>query len=386
MDLRLVDGLLAVLVGVVGILGLIVSQLAGAATTRLPVAVVLVVAQSAPLWWRRRRPLAVLAVTLAALVAAQAAGDINAASFWGPHMAAYAAAAYTDRRGALVALGLLVTGALLDGAVVRWLVADLGYGAVLLGPTGAAALAAWGIGRYVLVRRAYLDAVLAYTHRLEHEREEELGRALGEERRRIARDLHDQVAHHLGVVSLQTAAARRWLDRDRDRTAEALGAAEAASRAALETMPVILQALRADDIDPSRDPQPTLADLDTLVDQVRGAGVGVDVETGGLPRRLPAAVELTAYRVVQEALTNVLRHAGRANATVRLTYGDEVLDIDVDDDGDGAASTNGRGAGLGLVGMRERVELLQGELETGPRAGGGFRVHARLPASGSQGA
>jgi signal transduction histidine kinase len=384
-DARSVDGLVVVLVGVAGLVGLVVSTLAAGPGAVPVLSLLLVVLQAGALWWRRRRPLLVLIVTLGALLLAQAIGDVNAASFLGPHAAAYAVAAYADRTGALVGVAVVIIAAALDGAVVTWLVDDLPFGPVLLGPTGVFVLIAWGVGRYVQVRRAYLDAVLAYTHQLEQDRDEHLQRAVREERRRIARDLHDQVAHHLGVISLQTSAARRWLGRDQARTASALASAEQASRTALETMPTILQALRSDDREAGRDPQPTLADVDQLIDQVRATGMAIDLELEGNPHPLHPAVELTAYRVIQESLTNVTKHAGPASVTVRLRYGGCRLELDVEDDGHGSAADPGEGAGLGLVGMRERVHLLDGELVTGPRDGGGFRVHASLPTTAAVG-
>jgi signal transduction histidine kinase len=380
-----VDGLVVVLVGAAGIVGLVVSVLAAEPAAAPVLSLLLVLLQAGALWWRRRQPLVVLMVTLVALLVAQAIGDINAASFLGPHAAAYAVAVYADRTRALTGVAVVTIAAALDGLVVTWLAGDLPYGPVLLGPIGAFVLIAWGVGRYVHVRRAYLDAVLAYTHQLEQDRHEHLQRAVREERRRIARDLHDQVAHHLGVISLQTSAARQWLGRDQARTATALASAEQASRTALETMPTILQALRADDGEVARVPQPTLADVDHLVDQLRAAGVTIDVEVHGDPRPLHPTVELTAYRVIQESLTNVTKYAGPAEITIRLQYRRGWFDVEVEDDGHGSAATPGEGTGLGLVGMRERVQLLDGELVTGPRDGGGFRVHASLPTTAAVG-
>jgi signal transduction histidine kinase len=379
-DPRSADGLVVVLVGVAGIVGLLVPLVLDVRPSAPPVLpFVLVLVQSGVLWWRRSRPLLVLAVTLLALLVAQALGDVNAASFLGPHAAAYAVAAYTRRSRALTGIAIVLVAALIDGAVVTWLTDDLPYGPVLLGATGVAVLISWGIGRYVQVRRAYLEAVLAYTHQLEEDRDEHMQRAIREERRRIARDLHDQVAHHLGVISLQTGAAQRWLGRDQGRTAAALASAEQASRTALETMPAILQALRSDDRDAARVPQPTLADVDQLLDQLRAADVAIEREVHGEPRPLHPTVELTAYRVIQESLTNVTKHAGPARVTVRLRYGPGRFEVEVEDDGHGPAAAPGDGAGLGLVGMRERVQLLDGELVAGPRDGGGFRVRASLP-------
>jgi signal transduction histidine kinase len=381
-----VDGLVVALVGAAGILGLIASLTIGERPSAPAVlALVLVLVQAGVLWWRRRRPLLVLGISVVALLLAQAIGDVNAASFLGPHAAAYAVAAYADRTGALTGAGVVIVAAAIDGAVVTWLTDDLPHGPVLLGPSGVAVLMAWGVGRYVQVRRAYLHAVLTYTHQLEQDRDASMQRAIREERRRIARDLHDQVAHHLGVISLQTSAAQRWLGRDQDLTATALSAAEQASRTALETMPAILQALRSDDTEAARVPQPTLADVDQLLDRMRVAGMTVELEVVGEPRGLHPTVELTAYRVVQESLTNIVKHAGPAQVTVRLRYGPGRFEVDVEDDGHGSAASPSSSAGLGLVGMRERVQLLDGELVTGPRDGGGFRVHASLPTTSAAG-
>jgi signal transduction histidine kinase len=381
-DPRTVDGLVVVLVGAAGTLGLTAPLLLGVRpSVPSALSLLLVLMQAGVLWWRRRRPQLVFVITLVAVLLAQAFGDINAASFLGPHAAAYALAAYTDRTRALTGIGIVIVTAALNGAVVTWLADDLPYGPVLLGPSGVGVLFAWGVGRYVQVRRAYLEAVLAYTRQLEQDRDAHLQRAIREERRRIARDLHDQVAHQLGVISLQTSAARRWLGRDQERAASALASAEQASRTALETMPTILQALRSDEGDAGREPQPTLADVGGLLDQMRDAGITIDLEVQGEPHDLHPTVELTAYRVIQESLTNVVKHAGPAQVTVRLHYGHGRFEIDVEDDGHGPAASTGTGQGLGLVGMRERVQLLDGELVTGPRDGGGFRVHASLPAT-----
>jgi signal transduction histidine kinase len=381
---RFVDAGVVAAVGVVGLFGLVGPVvLFGASPQRVSAAgVALVVIHAAALWWRRHHPLTVLAVTLAALVAAQALGDPNAPSFIGVHAAAYSAGAYHGRRRAFVALAVLGVAAGVDAAVVQLGRADTSYAAVAIGPFGIFALAAWIVGRYVAVRRAYLDMLVAYSHQLEKDRDEQARHAVRDERRRIARDLHDQVAHHLGVVSLQTSAARRWLDRDPSRTATALEAAEEAARAALQTMPAILHALRADDTRADLGPQPTLAGIDDLITAVASDDVAVDLRVHGTRRTLPSAVELTAYRVIQESLTNAVKHAGPARVVVALTYAPDHLDVEISDDGHGAAASSSSGARLGLVGMQERVELLDGTFRAGPRQGGGFTVRATLPVTG----
>jgi signal transduction histidine kinase len=383
---RVVDGGVVVAVAAIGLFGLIGPvALFDASPQRVTVAgVTLVFMNAAPLWWRRSEPVVVLAVVLAAFLVAQSIGDPNVPSFVGVHAASYSVGAYAARRRALAGLGMLGVTAAADAAVV-WVAQTGGSSTIALGPFGLITVGAWVLGRYIAVRRAYLDTLVAYGQQLEKDRDAQARRAVREERRRIARDLHDQVAHHVGVVSLQTSAARRWLDRDRTRTASALAAAENAARAALETMPAILHALRADETPADREPQPTLDAIGDLISQVTSDDVTIDLRVNGAPRTLPPAVELTAYRLVQEALTNVVKHAGHARAVVDLDYRDDCLDVEVADDGHGAAATPSGGAQLGLVGMRERVEMLNGTFAAGPRAGGGFSVRARLPVRGGVG-
>lgn len=380
---RVADGGVVAAVAFIGLFGLVGPVvLLGASAQRVsPAGVALVVINAAALWWRRSGPLATLAVVLAAVLVAQAIADPNVPSFVGVHAAAYSVGAYASRRRAFVGLGMLCVAAAADAAIVQ--MAQTGAAsAVALGPSGILAVVAWIVGRYVAVRRAYLETLVAYGHQLEKDRDEQTRRAVREERRRIARDLHDQVAHHLGVVSLQTGAARRWLHRDPARTATALAAAEDAARAALETMPAILHALRADETPAELEPQPTLDAVGDLISHMASDDVAVDLRIHGARRTLPSAVELTAYRLIQESLTNVVKHAGRAHVVVDLDYRADRLEVEVADDGHGAAATPSDGSRLGLVGMRERVEMLHGTFVAGPRDGGGFRVRATLPVPG----
>ena len=382
---RLLDGAVIAAVAVVGLFGLFGPVLFfGASAERVSLAgTVLVVVQAAVLWRRRTQSLPVLIAALAAMVVAQAIGDPNAPSYVGVHAAAYSVGVYASRPHALTGLGALALAAVADAVIVRLVATPGDYAAIAFGPYGLFAVIAWIIGRYVGVRRAYVDMLVSYSHQLERDRDARAGQAVRDERRRIARELHDQVAHHLGVVSLQTSAARKWVDRDAGRTATALAAAEEAARAALQTMPVILHALRADDTPAQLDPQPTLEAVEDLVSRVDSDNVTVELRVDGSRRQLPAAVELAAYRVIQESLTNVVKHAGRADVVVTLRYGRDCLEVEIADDGRGAAATPAAGAGLGLVGMRERVEMLNGALTAGPRPGGGFGVRATLPLTGA---
>jgi signal transduction histidine kinase len=232
---------------------------------------------------------------------------------------------------------------------------------------------------YALQRRGKRTAELEErAARLERKREEAERAAAAEERRRIARDLHDVIAHSITLMTVQAGAARLLLSEDQGRAREPVLSVEETGRQALAELRRLLGMLRADEREASLAPQPGLARLDDLLGQARAAGLPVELAVAGEPRVLPPGVELTAYRIVQEALTNAHRHAGPARAHVLLRYRIEALDLEVTDDG-GAAPTRGDEAGHGLVGMRERVALYDGTFEAGPRPEGGYAVRARLP-------
>jgi signal transduction histidine kinase len=233
------------------------------------------------------------------------------------------------------------------------------------------------LAAFVLERRARRAAALEERAvRLEEEREENERAAVAEERRRIARDLHDVVAHGVGVMTVQAGAARLLLEDDPARAREPLLAVEQAGRQALAELRRLLGILRRDERDAGLRPQPGLADLGELVAQARRAGLPVELVVEGAPVALPAGVDLAAYRIVQEGLTNTHKHAGPARAGVAVRYGPDTLELEITDDG--RAGTNG-GGGHGLVGMRERVALYDGRLEAGPRPEGGFTIRAHLP-------
>jgi signal transduction histidine kinase len=222
------------------------------------------------------------------------------------------------------------------------------------------------------------------TERLEVEREAQAASAVADERRRIARELHDVVAHSLSVMVVQSGAARRVLDEDPDEAVTALAEVERSGRQALSELRRLLGLMRDSDADAAvREPQPTLAGLDDLIQRARAAGLPTELRQEGTPFPLPMGCDLAAYRVVQESLTNALKHAGDgARAKVLLRWTDEHLELDISDTGKGLAATpsdDGGPLGQGLVGMRERVALCGGDLQAGPRASGGFRVHATIP-------
>jgi signal transduction histidine kinase len=235
---------------------------------------------------------------------------------------------------------------------------------------GVAAVAIWFAGVWIRSRR---DATVLAERAADLEHEAHV--AVTEERARMARELHDIVSHNLSVVVLQAAGARAA-----GASAGTLEKIERSGREALVEMRRLLGVLREDSTDTSLTPQPGIADIHVLAASVRAAGVPVELEVDGDYGTLPPAVELSAYRIVQEALTNVLKHAKRAHAEVRVRRDGDVLTVEVLDDGAGtsAAGTGGHG----LVGMRERVALFGGELHAGPRSEGGFAVHATLPVVG----
>ncbi|MDX6556814.1 MAG: hypothetical protein QOD86_3009 [Miltoncostaeaceae bacterium] len=210
------------------------------------------------------------------------------------------------------------------------------------------------------------------------QREEQARTAVADERARIAREMHDVVAHSVSVMVVQAGAAEAMLDVDPERARAPIAAVQETGREALGELRRVLGALRDGTERPDLAPRAGLAGLPALVDQVREAGLPVELEVEGEARPVPAGIELSAYRIVQEGLTNALKHAGPARARVRVRYGEDDLRVEVEDDGPGApAPVNG--AGHGLVGMRERVGLYGGDLEAGPRPEGGFALRARLP-------
>ncbi|MPY92492.1 MAG: sensor histidine kinase [Acidimicrobiia bacterium] len=269
----------------------------------------------------------------------------------------------------------------LESAVRLSLIYNIGFNVVFF-------VAAWLIGDAMRHRLEREAALVERAEQFEWEREENARRAVVDERVRIARELHDVVAHHVSVMGVQAGAARRVLDRRPDRAAEALAVVEASSRQAVDELRRLVGFLRTE-LDgggraaDSLAPQPGLARLGDLVTESRTGGLDVHLHLDGEPGTVPDSVELSAYRIVQEALTNTRKHARATAAEVTVRYRADRLEIEVDDDGHAALAASQHEEGHGLVGMRERVTLHGGTLEAGPRAQGGFRVAARFPLRGA---
>jgi signal transduction histidine kinase len=235
----------------------------------------------------------------------------------------------------------------------------------------------WAAGRALRGRRLQSIALEERALALEREGQERARAAVAEERLRIARELHDVVGHALGVIVVQAGAERATLDGGQESTRETLVTIEGAGREALSEMRRLVEMMRRDDEQVALAPQPSLSHLDTLVAKVRAAGLPVDLYVEGEPTGLPPGVDLSAYRIVQEALTNALKHAGPARARVTLSYAPYEVGLEITDDGAGAGTADHYGHGL--LGMRERVALHGGSLRSGTRPGGGYAVSVRFP-------
>ncbi|MFI6446293.1 sensor histidine kinase [Kitasatospora sp. NPDC050543] len=248
----------------------------------------------------------------------------------------------------------------------------------------------WAWGRLTRVRRAYLVELEDRAARLERERDAQAKVAVAAERARIARELHDVVAHNVSVMIVQADGAAYVLDNSPQQAKEALGTIASTGRQALVEMRRLLGVLRTADTTEEYVPQPGVEELPELLDQVRTAGLPVDFDTSGDPRELPRGVELTVYRIVQEALTNVRKHGGPdVHARVAVDFGERELAVLIEDDGRGTTDEQLSGGGTdglghGLIGMRERVGMVSGSLDIGPRPGGGFRIRAVLPLKASK--
>ncbi|MFJ9538146.1 sensor histidine kinase [Streptomyces sp. NPDC101225] len=341
-----------------------------------PLAVVLMVLGALALVFRRRAPRTVLALTGTFSVVESVVDDPRAPVAMSAVVALFTVAASTDRpttwRLGLLTMTVLTGAAMLAGPLPWYAQENL----AIFAWTGIGATA----GDAVRSRRAVVQAIRERAERAERTREEEARRRVAEERLRIARDLHDVVAHHIALVNVQAGVAAHVMDKRPDQAKEALAHVREASRSALNELRATVGLLRqSGDPEAPTEPAPGLDRLDELVGTFRSAGLHVDVARADQGTTLPAAAGLAAYRVIQEALTNVQKHAGtEAKAEVSVVRVGPNVEITVLDNG-AAEDDESQGGGHGLLGMRERVTALRGTLTTGPRYGGGFRVHAILP-------
>ncbi|TFV78314.1 sensor histidine kinase [Blastococcus sp. CT_GayMR19] len=346
----------------------------GALAGDRPVHALLLAVATVPLFVRRQRPLLVLLLALGASWVQFELGGEAFQPWFAVLLALYAVGAHADRRSAVI--GAVATAvAVLSGDIPRLLAGDRVEDVV---PAWFVLAGIWGLGRWIRSRRRETADLAARAARAERDRAAHAAQAVADERARIARELHDLVAHSMGVIVIQSQAGRRAVDDEPDSARAALSAIESSGRQGLAEMRRLLGLLTSPE-DGSVTPQPSLRGLDDLVSAVRSAGLPVELETVGELTGLPAGVDLAAYRIVQEALTNILKHAGPATARVHVRHARGLLEVEVCDDGRGARDPQ---PGRGQAGMRERVALYGGEIETGNLPGGGYRVRARLAVDG----
>ena len=342
-------------------------------THATPGAVALLAVGGAVLVGRRRFPVAVLAVTYVTIFAFIATGQPGSAGWLGSTVA-FCTAIYLGKRvPAVVFLAACYVTAL--------------WGPMLAGQPGPTVIFAESLGVGLAFLLAVAELIRLWRQRaaaIEQRRVEEVLRRASEERLRIARELHDVVAHNISVINVQASTALHLMDRQPERTRSALVTINEVSKQALVEVRSVLGVLRAVDERAPREPSATLARLGDLVRNAAAAGLVVHVEQEGEGPPLPTGVGLAAYRIVQEALTNSARHSGGTRAVVRISRGERELVIEVDDDGPGGSGVRVNGEGIaepgnGIIGMTERAHALGGTLHAGPRPGGGFRVRAYLP-------
>ncbi|MGE5763292.1 MAG: sensor histidine kinase, partial [Mycobacterium leprae] len=327
------------------------------------------------LTWRRRAPLLVLAASAAAFFVYHTLGYAPPPLPFAPLIALYTAAALRSPRISATAAAAIVVGLVAAGVTEEGPLTDDQFLAYL-----TSAGAAWMLGYGVQLGRARASLWEGQAVQLAREQAERTKAAIRQEQARIARELHDIVAHNVSVIVAQAGAAQKVFDTDAEQSRQALHSIEMTGREALTEMRRLLNVLHTDAGQDDRAPQPGLDQLPSLVAHMRRAGLPVELTVRGRARPLAPGVELSAYRIIQEALTNVLKHAGPTRAWVELVYHPASLELTVRDEGRGSAQA--LVAGHGLVGMRQRVALVGGELTVGPARRGGFEVTAKLPVGG----
>ena len=369
---------LAVGLALLALVDLALSSDAGSWGGRGPLQVCLALGCTLPLAWRVRYPIATVVVITAAgglLVAVAAPHQAPFEVFIGSVLASYSIGAHTAGRRKWLGLGLMF------GVGLPFMVAADRNGMAsgnALAPI-AWLTGAWAVGAIIRGRRLRTAELELLTAELAQQRDLQAQAAVAVERGRIARELHDVVAHNVSMMVVQAGAADRVLEGDQPDVRRALAAIAGTGRETVDEMRLLLGVVRSDE-GAGLSPQPGLGDLDQLVSNVRSAGLHVDLRVEGERSTLSPGVDLSAYRIVQEALTNVLKHAGTASVEVTVRYGNDAVQVEVCDDGRPREPT--AGGGNGLIGMRERVAMLGGEFRAGARRDGGFAVFARLPIAG----
>jgi signal transduction histidine kinase len=334
-----------------------------------------VVLVTAPLPWARRWPLPVLLVVLSG-AALERYSDAGLGQVWfALLLAVYALGSWASARSSAIGMSVVALGTLAID------IPRLQQGAAIdeVVPGWAIVAGTWGLGRWMRHRRGEHAALVAHNSALERDREEASRAAVAHERARIARELHDLVAHSMAVIVLQAQASQRVLPRDIAAAQRSLAAIESVGRAGMDELRRLLDVLLVDTEAADPGARPSLDQLDDLVEQVRSAGLEVTVAVDGTPGPLPPGLDLSAYRIVQEALTNSLKHGGRSPTSVRVGYGAETLTIRVSNPAARAPEVRAQRIGHGLISMRERAALYGGELEAGHGPEGDFVVHATLP-------
>lgn len=326
---------------------------------------------------RRRWPLAaVLAGSASVSVEAAFGGALTStvvASAPAGFLCYYGAGAFLPPRRSRVALVAGVLALLPQIALTSHVVSNLFFETVIL------AFVPWLAGRWLRERAGRAREFRELSEQLDVEREQHVSRAADHERIRIARELHDVIGHCLSVIVLQAGGARMLVESEPERASEAMHVVERVGHEALTEMRHLLGVFDSQPSDQGRSPQPGLASIEDLVARTREAGLETDLAVDGEPREVSPALALCVYRIVQEGLTNAIKHAGPARASVRLSWGDDCLELDIADDGCGPRTAHNGRVAHGLVGIRERAALHDGSVEMGARPGGGYRVRASLP-------
>ena len=343
-------------------------------------AVVLSLLQTVPLAFRRWAPLPVFVLIIAAVCMYYWLGyevtDGTLATFVG----VYTVAAYEERGKSIVGLGLQIL-----GMIWYWTTRAEPFDPTTPIWIGILGLLSWGLGEYVKGRRAYTVRVEALAERLDHLRELEARQAAWQERARLARELHDVIGHTVNVMVIQAGAGRRSLANDPATATKALQTIESIGREALDELDRLLGILRTEDEGTDLPPPPGLDQVRSLASRFEDSGLPVEITIEGEEVALPRSLDQSAYRIIQEALTNALRHAGGAIAHVAVRYRGDQLELEVADDGrEDRAQRDHPGGGRGLIGIQERVALFGGDLDAGPGPSGGFVIRCRFPLTASR--